>query len=153
MSQCHKMRQKILNWNQKVVLLFSYNAILWPLNPDSCSLRSFLTSCFSRNIYSLPFNESSFLVRLTVVRYLWCMKELRQVKMSRGTMAHSVITLLNLDSSTLRESPAVSLAVWLESFSLLVKYWRRRTEEHTFTTRVLLQFITNMESQVCVTWM
>lgn len=57
------------------------------------------------------------------------MKELRQVKMSSGTMAHSVITLLNLDSSTLRESPSlkVPFTVWLAaavegSFSLLVKY-------------------------------
>ena len=45
--------------------------------------------------------------------YLWCRKELRQVKMSRGTMAQSVITLLNFDSSTLRVSPtsAVSFVV------------------------------------------
>lgn len=57
------------------------------------------------------------------------MKELRQVKMSSGTMAHRVITLLNLDSRTLRESPSfkVSFSVWLTppvggSFSLLVKY-------------------------------
>lgn len=53
------------------------------------------------------------------------MKELRQVKMSSGTMAHSVITLLNLASSTLGEIP---FSVWLApsvcgpSFSLLVKY-------------------------------
>lgn len=51
------------------------------------------------------------------------------MKMSSGTMAHSVITLLNLDSSTLRESPssAVAFGVWLAapvgaSFNLLVKY-------------------------------
>lgn len=51
------------------------------------------------------------------------------MKMSSGTMAHSVITLLNLDSRTLRESPSfqVSFSVWLTapvggSFSLLVKY-------------------------------
>lgn len=57
------------------------------------------------------------------------------MKMSSGTMAHSVITLLNLDSSTLRESQSfqVSFSVWLtapvgESLSLLVKYWRRRRE-------------------------
>lgn len=43
------------------------------------------------------------------ILYLWCMKELRQVKMSSGTMAHSVITLLNLDSRTFRSS--LSLAV------------------------------------------
>lgn len=51
------------------------------------------------------------------------------MKMSSGTMAHRVITLLNLDSRTLRESPSfkVSFSVWLTppvggSFSLLVKY-------------------------------
>lgn len=51
------------------------------------------------------------------------------MKMSSGTMAHSVITLLNLDSSTLRESQSfqVLFSVWLtapvgESLSLLVKY-------------------------------
>lgn len=52
------------------------------------------------------------------------------MKMSSGTMAHSVITLLNLASSTLRESSAIEgvwFSVWLSgpgggSFSLLVKY-------------------------------
>lgn len=63
-------------------------------------------------------------------KYLWWMKELRQVKISRGTMAHKVITLLNLDSSTvrvspLREVPLISRFKEMlagESFSLLVKY-------------------------------
>lgn len=52
------------------------------------------------------------------------MKELRQVKMSRGTMAQSVMTLLNFDSSTLRVSPVKLNAVEFNgaSFSLLVKY-------------------------------
>lgn len=66
---------------------------------------------------------------LLCAAHLWWMKELRQVKMSSGTMAHSVITLLNLDSSTLRESPSIKVpfTVWLTapvggSFSLLVKY-------------------------------
>ena len=61
------------------------------------------------------------------------MKELRQVKISSGTMAHSVITLLNFDSRILRvsdEAASVMLAVWLRdrswSFSLLVKYWAQR---------------------------
>lgn len=38
------------------------------------------------------------------------MKELRQVKMSSGTMAQSVITLLNFDSSTLRVSTPSEVA-------------------------------------------
>lgn len=64
--------------------------------------------------------------------YLWCMKELRQVKISRGTMAHRVMVLLNLDSRTLRGSPSVWLTVWLDEeklpllFSRLVKYCRKK---------------------------
>lgn len=58
-------------------------------------------------------------------------KELRQVQMRSGSIAHSVITLLNLASRTLRCSSAasVSLAEELtseESFRRLVKYWRER---------------------------
>lgn len=61
--------------------------------------------------------------------HLWWMKELRQVKMSSGTMAHRVITLSNIDSKTLRVLPPtnVPLRFWASAFvggSLrrLVKY-------------------------------
>lgn len=62
-------------------------------------------------------------------------KELRQVKTSSGTMAQSVITLLNLASRTLRvstTSPGArvevmfswSLSAMTGSLSRLVKYWQ-----------------------------
>lgn len=62
--------------------------------------------------------------------YLWWMKELRQVKTSSGTMAHSVITLLNFDCSTLRVSTPSKLMLPVGgggvaadgSLSRLVKY-------------------------------
>lgn len=58
-------------------------------------------------------------------------KELRQVKTSRGSMAHNVITLLNLASSTLRCSAPAAVQLVGSSrcvafFRRLVKYWSDR---------------------------
>lgn len=68
--------------------------------------------------------------------YSVCRKELRQVHISSGSMAHRVITLLNLASRMLRCSPAVS--VWLAdeltndvSFRRLVKYCSDK-DRHVF---------------------
>ncbi len=73
---------------------------------------------------------------------LWWSAELRQVKTSRGTIAHSVITLLNLACKTLRETPTVALpetfAPLTGSARRLVKYcqinrWKKTWEVQNFS--------------------
>ncbi len=73
---------------------------------------------------------------------LWWSTELRQVKTSRGTIAHSVITLLNLACKTLRGTSTVALpdtfAPLTGSARRLVKYcqinrWKKTWEVQNFS--------------------
>lgn len=83
--------------------------------------------------------------------HIVCKKELRQVQISRGNIAHSVITLLNLASRTLRRSPAAS--VWLVeestggSFRRLVKYYRERERKFFINYKSFILYFFLMVSE------
>lgn len=83
---------------------------------------------------------------LIIESHLWWRAELRQVNTSRGTIAQSVITLLNLACKTLRGASTVALAEKFASFKgsarRLVKYYKiNRSNRDTYRLFLRVQLL------------